>query len=69
MYAILDYQPRYCPNCGHRFTHGPYEREDFNARASFECRDCQASYQKADTDAILNAAEAAGGDMKRMARR
>lgn len=74
MNAIYDFTPKFCPNCGnptrlyeiHPGLPFPINRNDYDylQHASCVCK-CGLHYQYADTDAIWNAAEASGGDLKR----
>ena len=75
MLAIYDFIPNFCPNCGRDagldgyapcfITAGKHYRRDadYNALAAHSC-ECYLVFQKADTQAILDAAENSGGDMK-----
>ncbi len=65
MIALFTFAPSFCPNCGKRFTHAPLATADFDARASFLC-DCGLEYQKVSEALALDAADASGGDLKRM---
>jgi hypothetical protein len=65
MIALFTFQPSFCPSCGKRFEHSDYNAQDFTAYASFTC-DCGLDYQRVNEGDALDAAEAAGGDLKRM---
>ena len=68
MIALFTFLPSCCPGCGRQFAHNKYGREDFFAGASHSCPDCGLNYQYIGEADALDAAEAAGGDLKRMAR-
>jgi RNase P subunit RPR2 len=66
MLALFDSTPRFCPGCGKPITIGDtLARNDYlNAHCTFVCNQCQTHYQYVDREAILEAADQAGGDMK-----
>jgi hypothetical protein len=66
MIAILDYEPRFCPNCGKVFPCNQDSHQDFNAYCSFVCPKCGACYQKATSTSILETAGANGGDLREL---
>jgi hypothetical protein len=64
--ALFTFLPSFCPNCGRRGRITGLVHADFDAFASFSCVDCGLDYQRVDEEHALDAAEAAGGDLKRM---
>lgn len=66
MNALLDFYPRYCPNCATPTKPlDQYGQADWQAHASHICLACKMIYQYAETDAIWKAAGAVGGDLAR----
>lgn len=65
MIALFTFRPSFCPNCGERIEHSQYNVQDFATYASFAC-DCGVDYQRVEEGTALDAAEADGGDLKRM---
>jgi hypothetical protein len=66
MLALMDFLPDYCPKCG--VKHAPwsaYGREDWHAGASHQCLSCRLMYARADTDAMLEAADKSNSDLSR----
>jgi hypothetical protein len=66
MYALFDFTPKFCPNCGEPtgFSKMGWDAFDYNHYAAHSCRHCGLHFQRADETTILDAAEKAGGDMK-----
>jgi predicted nucleic acid-binding Zn-ribbon protein len=58
---VLNFEPTYCPNCGHEF--GKFD-SDFYSPCSMSCPACGVHFQYANTPEILEAADKAGGEMR-----
>ncbi len=64
MYAVFDFVPKYCPNCGEPIKFVDREaRADYWAGITHFCdRRCGFEYQRAETDHVIEAAVKSGGD-------
>lgn len=69
MRALLDFVPSCCPGCGRNLNWNRLSTGDYLAFASQSCSNCGIDYQLVSTEALLDAAEAAGGDLKRWSER
>jgi hypothetical protein len=65
MIALFTFRPSFCPSCGKPIELSQYNVEDFFAGASCACA-CGLDYQYVDEEHALDAADAAGGDLRRM---
>lgn len=67
--ALLDFYPKYCPNCGTPTRPlDQYQMGDYLAHASHLCPGrprCQMAFQYAETEVINEAATSVGGDLAR----
>jgi transposase-like protein len=65
MIALFTFVPMFCPHCGRKIDlKDTCVRQDYEAKASFHCLDCNLNYQYVDATTALDAAEKAGGDLK-----
>lgn len=65
MIALFDFVPEFCPHCGTAFKLTAYNRDDYNAGASCECRSCHLSYARVGRPEMLRAATDSGSDLAR----
>lgn len=65
--ALISFVLEYCPQCGAKQNADHDTRMCLMAGASARCKGCGFNWAVADEQDILNAGEAAGTDLKRMA--
>lgn len=62
---LIDFPPRYCPNCGYEACWTFDSQKDFRNGRSYSCVICQTRFCYVEREKLIETADAAGSDLPR----